>query len=637
VDIRSEASKAGIQSDYHDVHGRRHIVSDDTLRRVLEALPQAEHTSAPYVRRSHDNRPLPLPSIRGARWQLRNQNGVVETGTVENERVVLPEDMPVGLYDLDVIGGDDQVSSRLLLAAPAEAYSGDFDRVWVLSIQLYSLVSDRNWGIGDFSDLKDLLQLCASIGCAGVGLNPLHVLFEEHPNDCSPYAPNSRLFLNPLYIDVLAVPEFDHDWIEDLRREIAEEKSKDLIDYWNVARWKLASLWRAFRNFQNDGSSVRRQAFEDFRRDRGELLRRFAYFEVMRKQFRMPWWEWPERVRNPSEQDIDAQRAGLAGQQMEFIEYVQWNAHIQLQECSTLAKQLGLKVGLYLDIAVGVRADGFDAWSERHVFARQISVGAPPDLLNTMGQDWGVVGFNPTGLLKRRLEPLRAMVRSSMRYAGAIRLDHVMGLQRLYVIPAGLSPVEGAYLSMPLDASLAVIAQESQIARCIVVGEDLGTVPEGFREHLREWGIWSYQVMLFEREHDGRFKQASSYTPNAVVTFNTHDLPSFAGWRSFHDLRVKLALGQDPGETEEQRYQAVAALEQRLIESSIGRQDFMGVVKFLSTTPCRILSVSLDDLLGVVDQINVPGTVDSHPNWRRRLPQSADYAERLKALATTRV
>jgi 4-alpha-glucanotransferase len=282
-----------------------------------------------------------------------------------------------------------------------------------------------------------------------------------------------------------------------------------------------------------------------------------------------------------------------------------------------------MKVGLYLDVAVGVRADGFDAWLEQEAISRRLSVGAPPDVLNTAGQDWGLAGFNSTGLAARDFEPFRAMIEASARYSGAIRLDHVLGLNRLYLVPAGFSPREGAYVTMPLDALLAVAAIESQARRCIIIGEELGTVPDGFREKLKEWGIWSYLVLLFERDHD-RFKAPDRFSADALVTFNTHDLCSFAGWRSGHDLRVKHGLAIDPGERDDERHHAIAALDRTLSDHGIHAADFAAVTAYLSRTPSRILSVAIDDVVGVVDQINVPGTVDQHPNWRRRLPLSIE-------------
>jgi 4-alpha-glucanotransferase len=216
------------------------------------------------------------------------------------------------------------------------------------------------------------------------------------------------------------------------------------------------------------------------------------------------------------------------------------------------------------------------------------------------------------------------MLRGSMRYAGAIRLDHILGLNRLYLVPSGFSPRDGAYVEMPLQALFAVIAQESQANACVIVGEDLGTVPEGFRETMADWGIFSYRVMLFERNHDGSFLPAERYTANALVTFNTHDLASFSGWRSFHDLATKRALGLDPGESDDARRHAHWTLQERLKAHGISRDDFLGVVQFLSDTPSRMLAIALDDVLELEDQPNIPGTIDEHPNWRRRLPLDLD-------------
>jgi 4-alpha-glucanotransferase len=253
-----------------------------------------------------------------------------------------------------------------------------------------------------------------------------------------------------------------------------------------------------------------------------------------------------------------------------------------------------------------------------------LSVGAPPDQLNTAGQDWGLAGFNAGGLEARNFVPFREMLRASMRFAGAIRIDHILGLNRLYLIPSGASPRDGVYVEMPLEALLGVIAQESVNQNCVTIGEDLGTVPDGFRDRLAAWGVWSYKVMMFERGHDGSFVGASDYAANALVTFNTHDLASFAGWHSHHDLAVKRGLGLDPGETDEERTRAIQAFEWKLGEDHIAPKNFLGAVEFLARTPSRILAIAIDDLIGLKDQPNVPGTVDEHPNWRRRLPVALD-------------
>jgi 4-alpha-glucanotransferase len=283
-----------------------------------------------------------------------------------------------------------------------------------------------------------------------------------------------------------------------------------------------------------------------------------------------------------------------------------------------------MKVGLYLDVAVGVQSDGFDAWNEQSAISRQLAVGAPPDMLNTAGQNWGLAGFNAAGLEISLFEPYRQMLRASMRHAGAFRLDHVLGLKRLYLVPKGFAADNGVYVQMPFQALLAVTAQESVAHRCVVIGEDLGTVPEGFREQMADWGIWSYQVMMFERDERGKFRDIDYYTRNALVTFNTHDLSTYAGWRSFSDLKLKRSLGVDPGESDDARWHALTMLTEALRHHGDEGHDLYAVAGFLARTRSRLLAISLEDLLGVIDQPNIPGTVNEHPNWRQRLPLAID-------------
>jgi 4-alpha-glucanotransferase len=354
------------------------------------------------------------------------------------------------------------------------------------------------------------------------------------------------------------------------------------------------------------------------------LLSRFACFEVLRHRFNKPWWEWPEEWRRPDDDKCAKLRTGSDKREIEFVEFVQWTADRQLRSCKALAERLGMKVGLYLDVAVGVQSDGFDAWNEQTAISRHLSVGAPPDSLNTLGQNWGLAGFNAAGLGMQSFEPFREMLRASMRHAGAIRLDHVLGLKRLYLVPHGFAADSGVYVQMPFEALLAVTAQESVAHACVVIGEDLGTVPEGFREQMADWGIWSYLVMMFERDDQGRFRGVDRYAANALVTFNTHDLSTYAGWRSFSDLKLKRSLGIDPGESDDARWQALGMLNEVLKHDDIERHDLNAVVRFLSRTKSRLLAISLEDLLGVIDQPNIPGTVDEHPNWRQRLPLAID-------------
>ncbi|MEH6950989.1 4-alpha-glucanotransferase [Nitrobacter sp. NHB1] len=626
MDVYSKARDLGIDLEFVDGQGHRHVVNGERLSAILDGLPslsQRLYLKQPVVIviGSGACRVPVDAAANGIGWRIVERNAVVARGRVAGATIELPQSMAIGAYRLELeIGSGDTFDAVPLLVTPAVAYQGSFDRVWVLSVQLYGLSSSRNWGIGDFTDLAALIELAAEWGCAGIGLNPLHALFDDRPLECSPYAPNSRLFLNPLYIDPERLPNLPRAWLAQHREQLDQARHGELIDYAAVAELKFAALRHAFETFSTANTTARVE-FEAFRHDRGELLQRFACFEVLRRQFgSLPWWQWPEEWRRPDGTRIQAFRNGPRRAEVEFVEFVQWCAAAQLQSCADLAVERGMAVGLYIDVAVGVQPGGFDAWNEQNAISRGLSVGAPPDQLNTAGQNWGLAGFNAAGLEASDFAPFREMLRASMRFAGAIRLDHVLGLNRLYLIPSGASPRDGVYVEMPLEALLGVIAQESVSQRCITIGEDLGTVPDGFRDTLADWGVWSYKVMMFERGHDGAFIGPSSYAANALVTFNTHDLASFAGWQSHSDLRVKRELGLDPGETDAVRADTLLAFEWKMGEEHIALRNFFGVVEFLARTPSRILAVALDDLIGLKDQPNIPGTVTEHPNWRRRLP-----------------
>ena len=576
-DTAELANRWGIDLEYFDAHGRRQTVEPDVVHGIVAAL-SADGQASPFG----------------------------QPGQCDISRV--------------------------------SAYQGDgHSRLWALAVQLYSVRSHRNWGHGDFTDLAALIHLAADIGAAGIGLNPLHALFPDRPEQASPYAPNSRLFLNPLYIDVAAIPEFPGIGSAGLENDIARLRACDTVDYAGVARAKLSALRLAYRAFRHGHQSDRQRDFEDFRMRRGAGLVRFAAFETLRQRFNSVWWEWPPEWRRPDEGALSALRA-TEGEEVGFHEFVQWNADRQLCECQQIAHARRLPIGLYIDLAVGVDPAGADAWGQQETIFRGLSVGAPPDLLNTAGQDWGLASFNPHRLTARSLEPFREVLEAAMAYAGAVRLDHILGLKRLYVIPRGAGANKGAYLRFPLEAMLSMIAAESLRHRCIVIGEDLGTVPEGFRETLAEWGIWSYLVMVFEREHDGAFRTPDRYKDNALATFATHDLPTFTGWKSGHDLRRKRAIDIDPGETDQERNSASAALRQALAQQGLGDapSGFPAVAAFLAATRSRLVVVSVEDVLEIQDQVNMPGTVDDYPNWQHRLPIPIEdwrNDERLRAVA----
>ena len=622
MDVFSQAKKLGIQTEFVDGQGHRHVTDATALKIILDALPERIPTRLVHgpvvIRTSETSRTEFSPAaVLPVTWKVVAGQKIIAQGETDQRTIAWPAGWKEGIYRLKLTDAAAFSEEVPLIVSSPRAYGGDFDRGWLLAVQLYGIRSARNWGIGDFTDLAALLELAAQLGADGVGLNPLHALFDDRPADCSPYSPNSRLFLNALYIDVEQIPEFEAS-----RKAVssaARLREGHIVDYKGVAELKWRALRTAFEKFKAQPAEGRREDFDAFRAERAPLLSRFACFEVLRHKFDQPWWEWPAAWRLPD----DAKCAELREEdadEMEFVEFVQWTADRQLRACRDLARRLGMKVGLYLDVAVGVQSGGFDAWNEQVAISRHLSVGAPPDPLNLAGQNWGLAGFNAAGLELQSFAPYREMLRASMRYAGAIRLDHVLGLKRLYLVPHGFAADNGVYVPMPFEALLAATAQESVAHACIVIGEDLGTVPEGFRDTMAEWGIWSYQVMMFERDGRGAFRGPDRYLPNALVTFNTHDLSTYAGWRSFGDLKIKRSLGIDPGESDDARWHALTMLDNLLRHHAIDGNDLYAIAAFLSKTRSRLLAISLEDLLGVIDQPNIPGTVNEHPNWRQRLP-----------------
>jgi len=645
MDIFERAKGLGVDTEYRDGFGNLRIVEPEVLARILDALAAGgdgpEHMLPRTILvRDNTAQPLRLSAAAGQplRWEIRSAQKIAE-GEGTSDLLILPV-LPNGIFQLRVTlarPGDERTETACLVVCRDRAYQGGETapgRMWALAVQLYGVRSPRNWGCGDFSDLAALVDLAADVGAAGVGLNPLHALFEDRAADASPYAPNSRLFLNPLYIDVDAVPEFPGLQAAGLEEEVERLRRRDIVDYDGVAKAKTRALNVAYEAFLRQGSIERRQAFDRFRHASGPTLVRFGCFEWLRRKFGHPWWEWPQAWRRVDDEKLAALRQSEAIS-IGLFEFVQWLAHEQLDRCRARASERRLPLGLYLDIAVGVRSDGFDAWCDQDAILAGMAVGAPPDALNTAGQNWGLAGFNPAGLEERLFEPFRRMLKASMRYAGAIRLDHVLGLKRLYLVPHGVRASQGTYVRFPFEAMLAVAALSSQKYRCVVVGEDLGTIPENFRETLADWGIWTYQVMMFERSGAGVFFPPQSYRQNALVSFGTHDIATFAGWRDHHDLAVKQALGMDPGETGEQRHGALDALRQALQQHGLETADFAAVARYLADTPSRLLVISVEDVLGVRDQVNLPGTTNEHPNWRRRLPVSLQDLKNQAALRST--
>jgi 4-alpha-glucanotransferase len=368
-------------------------------------------------------------------------------------------------------------------------------RAWGLSVQVYALRSSRNWGIGDFEDLAQLAEIAVQRGADFIGVSPLHALFLADPSRISPYSPSSRIFLNPLLIAPDRVPGFDKIPQRDaLLAELDELRKIELIDYPAVHRVKLAALEALFERFAKGGAAAK-EVFARFRREQGATLETHALYEALAERFtseggRVSWLSWPRAYQDPNSLAVrDFARA--AKRRIQFHAWLQWVADGQLAEAQKRAKAAGMRIGLYLDLAVGISPDGSTSWSGGTAIARHARIGCPPDPFSAQGQDWGLVPFSPIGLAEQRFEPFRALLRASMRHAGALRIDHAMGLQRLYWIPEGSSARNGAYVHYPLRELLEMAAEESWMFRTIVIGEDLGTVPPGFTETLVRAGLLS--------------------------------------------------------------------------------------------------------------------------------------------------
>jgi len=578
--------------------------------------------------------------------------------------------LPLGYHRLSVALPFDAPPVELpLIVAPERCFIpdrfADDGRTWGLSIQLYAMRSARNWGMGDFSDLRRLVEIVAEAGGDTVGLNPLHALFPGRPERCSPYAPSSRQALNVLYIDVEAVPDFADceparvvAAAPSFRDALGRLRAAKLIDYPGVAARKLPVLrllYEAFRARHLDvagGPTERGRAFLSVAATDDGRSGRLAVFEALAEHFgrddvaNYHWRGWPAGYRDPRSPAVAAFVAEHH-KAVDFHRYLQWLARGQLHDCALRARALGMAVGIYGDLALGADPDGADAWALGHLLAGGASAGAPPDQLNLKGQDWGFAPFLPSALRAAGYAPFAALLRHNMRDAGALRIDHAIGLQHLYWVPHGTPPDRGGYVRQRLDELIAVIALESVRNRCIVIGEDLGTLPEGLHERLRAAAMLSYRVLPFERGRDGAFRPPSDYPRLALVAAGTHDLPSFAAFWRGDDLRLREGLSLFPTEAarigafgarggERRRLlEALAAAGLRLDESfdpeADGRDPSPALVeavhRFLARTPALLLLVQIEDLLGETEPANVPGTALEYPNWRRAIaPPIEDIA-----------
>ena len=679
------ADAAGLEPRYWDIQGHLHERSARTARRLLGALGIAAETDAqiaasltmlaeePWreslppviVAREGDEIDVPvrLPAhgaARRLRWTVELEAGgylagecdigalVVESqGEADGAPIALRHlklpAQPMGYHRLRLEGAR-ETSATLIIAPPRCHLPPGRRRYWGVAAQLYALRSKGNWGIGDFGDLGALIEWSAARGAAAVGINPLHALFLDAPRDASPYAPNSRLFLNPLYLDVTAVPGFAQST---KARAIAQSdalrsvRDNELVNYPAVTALKLAVLEQLHREFL-EGPEEGMGALHDFIKMRGSELHRFATFQMLSEHFAThDWRRWPAACRDPAPNDID-RLANSNAARVSFFEFLQWQCDVQLGAAVERGRALGMPLGLYGDLAVSVDAVSADHWAHQDIFLCEARVGAPPDPFNQNGQEWGVVPPSPRRLRVTGYAHFISLLRAAMRHTRALRIDHVMGWERLFVIPAGASPAEGAYLRFPRDDLVAIAALESTRNQCVLIGEDLGTVPIGFRKRMAEANILSYQVLYFERDHD-RFRRSAEFPQLATVCAATHDLPTLRGYWTSDDIAARAKVGLLPSPEDEARKRWEREDDKRLLMRALADECLLpngvdpavgiewspelgyAIHAYLARAPSVLMMVQLDDLADEQHQANLPGTTNAYPNWRRRLHHSLEY------------
>ncbi len=667
------ADAAGIQPEWTEIRGSNHRVSPETKRALLAAmgLPAASDGEArDSLARLSDREARRLPGSAAGRegealslrvvgdrpprgLTILRQDGseaslkldAGEMSRVEIRAadgrplmaysVTLPA-QPIGRHRLFVDDAPDAVCS--LTVAPRRCYvppdvqAGT--RLFGVATHLYTLRRDGDGGIGDFTTLGRFAEGAARHGAAFVGLNPMHAQFAQYRERASPYNPSDRRFLDPIYIDVMApeilgeAPEAAAmlDGAADLLGALRAGTAVDYPNVWLVKKAVLDVAFAAFdercRALPGDADVL---AFQAFVAAGGAGLRRFATFEALTEACPgRPWMQWDDPLRHSASPEAEA-FARAYEDRLRHHCFLQWVAERQFARADRAGREAGLSLGFYRDIAVGTAPDGAEAWAEAETFARGVSVGSPPDPFSADGQIWSLPPPNPvadgTG------ETFARLLEANMRHAGALRIDHAMGLQRLFWVPDGAKGADGAYVSYDFEANLAELALASHTAKCLVIGEDLGTVPAGFRDRLSEADILSYRVMFFERD-GARFLPPDAYPPKAVACVSTHDLPTLAGWWQGAEIAERRRLGslseaEADRAVEERQGDKQALLEAVHLPAPATDGDLAPLVeavhRFVAATPSVLAVAQIDDLVGETVAVNLPGTDRERPNWRRRL------------------
>ncbi len=695
----------GIASTYVDARGDDTAVSEQSKATILEAMgyainesdklkAQLEETIAdqlaplPPVVVLRENEPLTLTlnvPIEDANqelsWQVKPEKGravkgkltpvdgelvgVYQEGEIEIQtyKVTLDAKLPLGYHDLTLLekGVSEPLAESRLILAPQACYKQDSlhtgEKGWGGAVQLYCVRSERNWGIGDFTDLLYVTEKLAEGGADFIGLNPIHSLYPASPESASPYSPSSREWLNVIYIDVTAIKEYAkatkaREMVESngFQANLAGLRHKENVDYTGVTQAKLPALRAVFDFFEEKGTKTRQNQFEKFIKNGGDSLLQQATYDALHAakmaedSNNWGWPVWEEDLQDFSSAAVAKwSKKKKSKADIRFYAWLQFVAAEQVAAVQKLAEEKGMEIGLYRDLAVGVSEGSTEIWAKKDLYAPGVSVGAPPDILGPQGQNWGLPPMDPKKLAEAKYQPMVDLFRSNMESCGALRIDHAMALLRLWWIARGAHASEGAYVYYPVQDLLGILALESHRAKCLVIGEDLGTVPEGMDVILKSNGVHSYRIALFEQAEDGGFISPAHYPEQAMAALTTHDMPTLRGFWHCDDL----ALGKELGlyRDEEQLQQLYADrhdAKQQLLDSLHGHGSLphdmsrdvnwlgmeralnYGMQVHLARGASALLCLQLEDWLEMDKPVNVPGTSDEYPNWRRKLSANVE-------------
>lgn len=664
--LEQQAVAAGIDLGYHDINGTYHVTKPEVLESIVAVLDKSKADSDglylnTMVAHENSEESLQMPSeFHGAEAVVlideadECQTLTLYPGDNDTLWIKLPQ-LACGYYTLSAETGGKCCLVRLIVA-PESVYQpkllANGGRMNGLTMHLYSLRSERNWGIGDFTDLLNLMKYAAEKKLDFVGINPLHALFISKPAFASPYSPSSREWLNPIYLDIEKVGAFTYNeqlknWLAQpkIRQRIAALRVTETVTYTAVWACKRDALQMAFNAFEQDtceAAENERAAFEAFVLEKGKALQGFGLFEALDQYYSRPgqvgWQSWPSEFHQPDGEAVE-KFARSYEREIRFYMWLQWLCAEQLREVNQAAAEYGVKLGIYGDLAVGVARGSADTWLNRQDYCMDLSVGAPPDPLGPTGQNWDLPPLNPLMLKHTGYEKFAHLLRENMRLYGVLRIDHVMALCRLWWVLNGKTADFGAYVHYDAEVMFAILALESRRNRCVIIGEDLGTVPDEARHLLNRYQVFSYKVMYFSKGWNG-FQLPKEYPEQAITVISTHDVAPLAGYWTGKDLDTMFKLGTLPDAAAfqtalDEREHDKADLLDKLKETGCLGADVQmptkadetllaALHKYGALSRSKLYAVQLENLLGVIDNLNVPGVTEGYPNWAQKMPVSLE-------------